>query len=498
MKLLIAEVVTILCLSMAPVGEQGAGTSRKAQSTSNQLITVKRAAEQTDTLPELEHLCHTIGPRLTGSPAATEAERDVLSSMRRIGLQQVHAETWTLPRAWQRGRALAFLMESFRLPIPIAAYGWTGSTPAHTGLVPVVLVDADEITDHFDSLVKAQGSNWSGKVLLVSSKPQKPMRAYAQLLPLLEAATKVHAIAVFRHDTRPGNGMVHAEPSAFPLPETIHTHLVSALDLPLEHQQLLESLLRAGRPVLIDIDVENSFSSGPVTSSNLVGEITGTTHPEQVVLLGAHLDSWDLGTGAMDDGFGVGAVLGAAESLLRSDLRPARTLRFVIFGGEEEGLLGSRAYVRQHQSEMANILAAFALDWGAGPIVKLPTAGHSELVPLLSRFNELAPELHLQPPDDGYLFMTDGYAFTLAGVPGIAPLIQSPDYAEQVHSVEDTFDKINPAHLRQAMTVLAMVSFFLGETPEVPGTQFTRAQTASALIQGHQKPLLEALNLWTF
>ena len=380
----------------------------------------------------------------------------------------------------------------------MAAYGWTGSTPEHAGSVPVVLVEADEITDHSDSLVIAQGLNWSGKVLLVSSKPQKPMRAYAQLMPLLEAATKAHAIAIFRRDTRPGNGMVHSEPLAFPLPEAIHTNLIPALDLPMEHQQLLEGLLRAGHPVRIDIDVENNFSRGPVVSHNLVGEIVGATHPEQVVLLGAHLDSWDLGTGAVDDGFGVSAVLGATELLLRSGLRPARTLRFVVFGGEEEGLLGSRVYVRQHQSEMGNILAAFALDWGSGPLVKLPTAGHSELLPLLSRFNELAPELHLQPPDDGYLFMTDAYAFTLAGVPGIAPLIQPPEYAEQAHSAEDTFDKVNPVHLRQAMTVLAMVAFFLGETPESPSIQFTRAQTASALVHSHQKPLLEVLNFWAF
>jgi Zn-dependent M28 family amino/carboxypeptidase len=84
-------------------------------------------------------------------------------------------------------------------------------------------------------------------------------------------------------------------------------------------------------------------------------------------------------------GFGVAAILGAAQALVRSGLRPVRTLRFVLFTGEEEGLLGSRAYVRQHAAELGNIVAVFALDWGAGPVIKLPTAGHPELIPLLRK-----------------------------------------------------------------------------------------------------------------
>jgi Zn-dependent M28 family amino/carboxypeptidase len=205
-----------------------------------------------------------------------------------------------------------------------------------------------------------------------------------------------------------------------------------------------------------------------------------------------------LGTGATDDAFGAAAVLGAAQALVRTGLRPARTLRFVLFTGEEEGLLGSRAYVRQHTAELGNIVAAFALDWGAGPIVRLPTAGHSELLPLLKDFNELTPDLHLESPKEGWLFMTDAYAFTLAGLPGIAPLVRAPGYFEQAHSAEDTLDKVSPADLRQAMTVLAMTSFFLADAPDIPQGHFTPAQTAATLIEGKQKPMLEVFGLWPF
>src|ERR1700688_1060887 len=477
---------------------QAAPASAPMSPLAQRMDMVRRAGEQTDPTPELEQLCDEIGPRLTGGVAAEAAERQVVEYMRKIGLQQVHTEGWTLPRGWQRGPATASLVTPFRIPIPIAAYGWTGSTPTHSGPVQVVLLRGNDVAEHLNSLVDSQGSNWRGKALIIGSDPDKPMRAYAELLPLLRAATAAHAVIVIRHDTRPGDGIVHSEPLAVALPETIDTDLIPSVDLPVEHQRLIERLLLQNRPVSIDINVENSFSAGPIPSENIVGEIEGAVHPEKVVIVGAHLDSWDLGTGATDDGFGAAAVLGAAQALVRAGLRPARTLRFVLFTGEEEGLLGSRAYVRQHAAELSNMVATFALDWGAGPIVQLPTAGHPELLPLLTHFNELTPHLQLEAPNDGWLFMTDAYAFTLAGLPGIAPLVRAPGYFEQAHSAEDTLDKVSSADLRQAMTVLAMASFFLADAPDIPQGHFTPAQTAAALIQGTQKPMLEVFGLWPF
>ena len=248
----------------------------------------------------------------------------------------------------------------------------------------------------------------------------------------------------------------------------------------------------------VSVNVLNHFTPGPVISRNIVGEIRGTVHPDQVILIGAHLDSWDLGTGATDDGFGVVAVLGAAEAILQSGLHPNRTLRFVLFTGEEQGLLGSRAYVREHQRELHDIGAAFALDWGAGPITMLPTAGHAELIPILTRLNALAPDLHLDTPKNGWLFMTDAFAFTLAGIPGIAPLVDDPRYSEQGHSAEDTLDKVSLADLRQSTAVLAVSVFYLAEVPNLPSIHFSPEQTAASLTAGKQRSILEALGLWPF
>lgn len=492
----VAAASALLFIFASLWGSQVSPTSKSVPSMAEQLSIISESARRTEAYPEVEELSDRIGPRLTGSVAEGKAEQQVLRRMREIGLSRLHTESWTLPRSWDRGPATASLVTPFSLPIPVAAYGWTGSTPNLSGASPVVLLRADDIADHLDALVHSQGASWNGKILLVSANPSKPMRAYAELLPLLQAATVAHAIAVLRHDTRPGAGLVHSEPLSVLLPSRVDPGLIPALDIPSECEQLIEHLLSSGQTVTMRLRVVNDFSSGPITSNNIVGEIEGTTHPEQVVLVGAHLDSWDLGTGATDDGFGVAAVLGAAQALVRSRLRPARTIRFVLFSGEEQGLLGSTAYVHSHANELHSMVAALVLDWGAGPIVKFPVAGHPELLPLLQQLNALAPTLKLQPPDDGYLFMTDAYAFTLAGVPGIAPLVQAPRYYEEAHSIEDTLDKVNPADLQQAMSVLAMASFLLADSPNTPIAQFAPQQTRSSLIQGKQNQMLELFGLW--
>ena len=494
----LAATGVLLFISAPLLKSQVSPTSTSTPSMSERLAIISESASKTDAYPEIEELSDLIGPRLTGSVAEREAEQQVLGRMRAIGLSRVHPESWTLSRSWQRGPASASLVAPFSLPIPVAAYGWTGSTPDHSDPSPVVLLSADDIAEHLETVVRSQGASWNGKILLVSANSSKQMRAYSALLPFVQAATAAHAIAVLRHDTRPGAAILHSEPLSGVLPNRVDPALIPALDIPSDSEQLIERVLRSGRTVTMSLRVVNSFSSGPVTSNNIVGEIEGTAHPEQVVLVGAHLDSWDLGTGATDDGFGAAAVLGAAQALIRSGLHPARTIRFVLFTGEEQGLLGSTAYVQAHTNELDSMVAALALDWGAGPIVKLPVAGHPELLTLLQQLNALAPELGLEAPADGWLFMTDAYAFTLAGVPGIAPLVRSPGYYEQAHSLEDTLDKVHPADLQQAMTVLTLASFLLADSASTPLTRFTPEQTRSSLIQGQQNQMLELLGLWPF
>ncbi len=150
--------------------------------------------------------------------------------------------------------------------------------------------------------------------------------------------------------------------------------VVSVTALPAAAQLDPQSLADVNRVEKKALNVQNQFTGTAVLSGNIVGEVVGSDHPEQILVIAAHLDSWDLGTGATDDGFGVAAVLGAAKAIIASGVQPKRTLRFILFTGEEQGILGSRAYVKQHRAELPNTLAALAVDWGGGPITSISPA----------------------------------------------------------------------------------------------------------------------------
>jgi Zn-dependent M28 family amino/carboxypeptidase len=155
---------------------------------------------------------------------------------------------------------------------------------------------------------------------------------------------------------------------------------IPVVSMTAEDRSQMERFLEHKRTVHLKLKVQNEATSGPVESGNVVGEIRGTQNPEQVIVLGGHLDSWDLAQGSTDDGTGVATTLGAAEAIMASGQRPKRTIRFVLFTGEEQGLLGSFAYVKIHNDDIPNHLAAIILDNGQGPVVELNLGGRDDLI----------------------------------------------------------------------------------------------------------------------
>ncbi len=439
----------------------------------------------------LEELSDHIGPRLTGSPEAAKATAWAVRTMQAIGLQSVHVEEWPLDRSWRRGSAHLELLAPFRSELNVASYGWVGSTERGAVDAPVIAVDADSIPEEIGNNEGA----WKGKVLLLVAKGPKHISGAeraAQLGGLVEAAGRGGAIAVIARDRRPGTMLTHTGPVGF----AGRFYQTPVLDIASEHQVLLERLLASGQEVRVRIQVENFVSNGPVASVNVVGELAGSSQPEEWVIAGAHLDSWDLGTGAIDDGFGVAAVLAAADAIVKSGAKPRRTIRFVLFTGEEQGLLGSRAYVRHHAAELRNLIAAFALDWGQGPITSLPLAGRRDLVRPFEEFAGLVSGLGPLKIDAGYMTFTDAYAFTLAGVPGIAPLQDSRDYTLFGHSAADTLDKVDSGVLARNSALLAAMLYWTAHYPARLGETWTAEKTEKVLTEDGQREVLEHFGLW--
>jgi len=450
----------------------------------------------------LEELSDDIGPRVTGSPGAAKAVEWGMAKMRAMGLVNVRAEKWQISRGWTRGSASAEMLAPVRRALVVDAMGWVGSTPASGVDGDVVQVDASK----FDDEVKNNASKWSGKILLVRQpelppaapfgpQPQRPQQRPSAFDDFLRAAEKAHAGAVIG-----GQGGSMAQGMRI-----THTGIlgydarfeVPVLSMTAEDQQQIQRFLDRNQPVRLHVNVQNQFSSGPVDSANVVGEIRGTEHAEQIVVVGGHLDSWDLAQGTTDDGTGVVTTLGAAEAIMKSGFKPKRTIRFVLFTGEEQGLLGSLAYTKTHKDEMQNHVAAVILDSGQGPVVRL-SAGHDDVVPAIKQFLGDVDGFGEMTVNDGVSFGTDSGPFVLAGVPGITMGQDSPEYRYTHHSAVDTFDKVKPDIMARDSTIMALTSFWIASRPDRLGSPWPPEKTARMLVEKHQDESLKAEGIWPF
>ena len=273
---------------------------------------------------------------------------------------------------------------------------------------------------------------------------------------------------------------------------------IPVVSMAAEDQDQLERYIGHGTPVRLKINVQNRATDGPVDSANVVGEIRGTEHPEQIVVVGGHLDSWDLASGATDNGCGVSTTLGAAEAIVKSGYKPRRTLRFVLFTGEEEGLLGSLAYSKAHESEMKNHVAAVVLDAGQGPVIGLQLGGRKDLIPTVKKFAASLQAFGDLDVDDEPEFGTDTGPFIMAGLPGINLNQDSPDYKYTHHSAVDTFDKVKADVLDRNATVMALTSFWIADRPERLATPWPAEKTARMLVEKHDDVFLKIFGLWPF
>jgi Zn-dependent M28 family amino/carboxypeptidase len=265
-----------------------------------------------------------------------------------------------------------------------------------------------------------------------------------------------------------------------------------------EDEQQLERFLDQGKTVHMKFNVQNRVTSGAVDSANVVGEIRGTQNPEQVIVVGGHLDSWDLAQGATDDGTGVATTLGAAEAIKASGFKPKRTIRFVLFTGEEEGLLGSLAYTKTHKDEMSNHVAALILDTGQGPVVKLNMGGHDDVINAVKKYADSVKSFGELEVDDRTVFGTDAGPFILAGLPGINMAQDSPEYKYTHHSPVDTFDKVKPDVLTRDATLMGLTAFWIADRPERLASPWPAEKTARMLTDKKQDGFLKAAGIWPF
>jgi carboxypeptidase Q len=442
----------------------------------------------------LTELSDEIGPRVTGSPEGQRSIDWAVAKMRAVGLENVHTEKFSMWRGWTRGTAQAELLTPIRRPLHVDAMGWTGSTaPSGT--------DAEVATANnfdLDSELKNM-KRFKGKIILIVSqgRPNKSGDLiFAQFCDFLRAAAKAGAIGVIGGQAgfgSEGMNLTHTGIMGFS-----QDFAIPVVSMTMEDQGQLERDFFSGRPIRLHLNVQNTFSNGPVETANVVGEIRGREHPEEIFVVGAHLDSWDLSEGATDNGMGSASVLGAAEAIVKSGVKPRRTIRFVLFAGEEQGLLGSFAYIQQHQSEMPNHLGDLILDEGQGPVKELQLGGRNDLVPFFQPFLRALDNIRPVGVNDKIELGSDTGPFIVAGLPGINMQQDSPDYKYTHHSAADALEAVKPDVLTQDATLMALTAFWIADRPDRLAKPWPPEKTARALRQQNQYDMLKAFDLWPF
>ncbi len=415
----------------------------------------------------VESLTTEIGPRLAGTPQEERARAWAVRKLRALGFENVRVEQFPM-RLWTRGRSIheeVAITQPFPQPLYATSLGGAGATPP--GGIDAELV----FFESFDELLalEADGDALAGRVAFVNDRMvaartgegygwanRKRRRAWHEAEDRGALGVMIRSVGTSSHR------FAHTGMMGFPadrLPR-IPAVAVSAPDA-----DQIERIHAAGETVRVRIETHAGWR-GEVSSGNVIAEIPGAEAPEEIVLIGAHLDSWDKGTGALDDGAGVGIVTAAAKLILDWPQRPRRTVRIVLFGAEEVGLLGARAYAasRQVDGTLAQHVIGSESDFGAREVWRLSSRVADHALPL---FDAMAVEMQ-------WLGIVRG-GNDASGGPDMGPLRRlgmpvarldqnGEDYFEYHHTANDTFDKIDPELLAQNVAAWAMFTWFLASS----------------------------------
>ena len=405
----------------------------------------------------LERLTTEVGARLAGSEADLRAVNWAVSFMQNLGLDKVWKEPVQYP-VWERISESASVISPFPHKLQITALGHSISTPEQ-GIQAEILRVAD-----LAALKALPAGAAQGKIVFIDHKLRKSAEygdvASGRSRGASEAARKGAVALVIRSvgtDSHrlPHTGVMHYDDGAPQIP-------AAAMSNP--DADLLNRMLQRGQPVKLDLRLQTR-SAPDFTSYNVIGEWRGTELPDEYVLIGGHLDSWDPGTGALDDGAGCMITAGALDCLIRQGLRPRRSIRLVFYANEEQGLIGGKAYHAAHQHEIHRIQAAAEADSGQGPVKRLDSRVRPEALGIVRQMQEVLAPLGVAAggndghpgPDMGVLRDAGAASFSLD--------MQADDYFDYHHTADDTFDKVEPARIRQSCAAYAVFAWMAAQSP---------------------------------
>jgi hypothetical protein len=422
----------------------------------------ERALVDTTAYQLVESLTTEVGPRLAGSPGDKAAVAWAQREMQRLGFANVHTVEAKVPH-WERGEAEFSVLKPYPLTMPTLALGGSVGT-GNEGIE----ADAVMVKD-LEALAALPAGAVKDRIVFFSNRMERTRdgSGYGKAVPVRvagpSAASAAGAVGVVIRSVSTSN-------SRFPHTGTTRYSAtaprIPALAISNPDADALARQFQSGQPVRLRIR-SSSRDLSQTRSANVVGEIPGTDLANEIVILGAHLDSWDPGVGALDNGAGVAIMMGVARLINELDVKPRRTIRVVLFANEEFGTSGSLAYMAANPTDISRHVLGLEADFGAGPVWRLSSRVNPAQLPAVEQiFRALAP-LKLVRGDNEARGGADLAGLSKLGMPILEPSLDGTDYFDVHHTANDTLAQVDPKALRQSVAAFA-TAVWLGA--QYPGT----------------------------
>ncbi|HSE35753.1 MAG TPA: M20/M25/M40 family metallo-hydrolase [Blastocatellia bacterium] len=433
----------------------------------------------------LRGLTDQFGGRLTGTAAYQRSAEWCAEQFRAAGIKNVKLEPFTIPNGWDRGSARGRMTSPMDRPVHIQSLGWSPSTPPEGVKAEVIL-----FSELAPEKIRAQTGKLKGRAVMLDLAAvfADGFGAFAKLIAALPILREVGASAIIVTDNERNNVL-----NAFGFTWGAQLSTLPLAQIGMEDGKLIERLLAKG-PVTLEFAFENR-TSGPTEVNNVIAEIPGHEKPDEWIIIGGHLDSWDYGTGAQDNGTGCAMVLEAARAIAAM-AAPRRSIRFALWGGEEEGLLGSAAYVKAHKAELEKCVAALNTDNGAGHPKGWKVQGRADLNDSMKTISALLAGISGDGLSQQTSFDTDHGHFMLEGIPALDLWVDMTHYGEVHHKSSDTIDKVDVHNLTAGSAILAITGYAISERSEPVAPHIDHTAVGDILKKAKLDAFLKAIGIW--
>jgi len=434
----------------------------------------------------LSKLTDEIGGRVPGTPAFTAAVLWGIAGFKAAGADSVHVEEFTIAQSWAEGATQVEVVSPVKWRLLAHSIAWGPALKPTTARVVDVGMGKPEDF--------AKAGDISGAIVLAHSVVLKTwddlFDEYFRAPGIIQQAVKGKAIAIAFESSREHDILYRHLNS-----QTGHIDVIPQVLLAREDAERVARLIAHGEKIEMSVSMPNVI--GPtIATSNVIADIKGTELPDEVVMLGAHLDSWELGTGALDNGCNAALVIDTLRAIKVAGVRPRRTIRFVLYSGEEQGLLGSWAHVRAHQKDLDNIVAELVLDEGSGPITGFSTGGRKDIDAAVKPMVQPFAQWKAAELTNDAMTGTDHYDFMIEGVPTLVANQAEANYLVNYHATSDTYDKVDFAQLKKNEAMAAELMVQMANAPQRIGPRWTRAQIEASFAETHLDDQMKGFGMW--